>query len=365
LSINDKLPLATVDIPLIFALKFNCGISIMKVHISLLVFSACYALGQSTPDTNNLKGPCKNPRVRRSWFVSSWVLKNDLTPARHGLSNEEKLEYIRAVQCLYNSPAKGKAYFPAATSRHDDFAALHINHTTAPALVPTLASKSILYPSTRYQPSTDGGIVGPGIHFNGVFLPWHRYAPPRPALRSNPSSYTTWTYETALIEECNYRGAQPFWDWTLDNPEYGATFSASPVFDPAYGFGGNGALGTLPELPRNATQPNGSPGNVSGSCFATGPFAGIRPTLGPGYSFSQVNPHCVHRNLDQPLAQAALGWTANVVPLLRNTLYANFTHQFDFPNTDAATGIHGGGHGGVSGEVRFLLPSPSLSLIAW
>jgi hypothetical protein len=60
----------------------------------------------------------------------------------------------------------------------------------------------------------------------------------------------------------------------------------------------------------------------------------------------------VHRNLNVPLAQAALGWTANVVPLLQNAVFADLTHQVDFPNTGAPFGIHGGGHGGVSGEVR-------------
>lgn len=25
--------------------------------------------------------------------------------------------------------------------------------------------------------------------------------------------YFLWTYETALIEECGYKGAQPYWDW--------------------------------------------------------------------------------------------------------------------------------------------------------
>lgn len=25
--------------------------------------------------------------------------------------------------------------------------------------------------------------------------------------------YFLWTYETALIEECGYKGAQPYYDW--------------------------------------------------------------------------------------------------------------------------------------------------------
>jgi hypothetical protein len=96
---------------------------------------------------------------------------------------------------------------------------------------------------------------------------------------------------------------------------------------------------------------------VSGSCFTDGPFAGVRPTLGPGFNLRTANPHCLHRNLNPALAEGALGWTKNVVPLLRNTLFANFTHQVDLPPgaTSSLFGIHGGGHGGVSGEVRMLL----------
>jgi hypothetical protein len=51
---------------------------------------------------------------------------------RQVLSNDEKLEYIRAVKCLYANPAQGQAYFPAVKTRHDDFASLHINQTSPP-----------------------------------------------------------------------------------------------------------------------------------------------------------------------------------------------------------------------------------------
>jgi tyrosinase len=105
--------------------------------------------------------------------------------------------------------------------------------------------------------------------------------------------------------------------------------------------------------------PNGSPVNISGSCPTTGPFAGIRPSLGPGYSLVESNPHCVQRNIEVELAESTLGWTANVLPLLKNTLFANFSRQFDYPTTGAQLGIHRGGHAGVSGEVW---PSPFLFL---
>ena len=36
-----------------------------------------------------------------------------------------------------------------------------------------------------------------------MFLPWHRY-------------YLQY-FENALIRKCDYKGATPYWDWTLGN----------------------------------------------------------------------------------------------------------------------------------------------------
>jgi hypothetical protein len=57
--------------------------------------------------------------------------------------------------------------------------------------------------------------------------------------------YKIWAYENALINECHYKGAQPYWDWTIDTPENGRHFDQSIIFDPVIGFGGNGRDGTL------------------------------------------------------------------------------------------------------------------------
>ena len=54
----------------------------------------------------------------------------------------------------------------------------------------------------------------------GHFLPWHRYFGA--------------TYEKALREECGYKGAQPYWDWTIDVAS-GKNFSDWEVFDSEYG----------------------------------------------------------------------------------------------------------------------------------
>ena len=50
--------------------------------------------------------------------------------SRRMLSKPERLEYLRAVKCLFGLPSKGTAFF-ATRTRFDDFSATHINATTA------------------------------------------------------------------------------------------------------------------------------------------------------------------------------------------------------------------------------------------
>ncbi|KAH8821800.1 hypothetical protein F5884DRAFT_827986 [Xylogone sp. PMI_703] len=60
------------------------------------------------------------------------------------------------------------------------------------------------------------------FHLNPSFLAWHRYF--------------THIYESTLHDECGFKGAIPYWDWTLDWED----LSRAPVFDSDYGFGGDG-----------------------------------------------------------------------------------------------------------------------------
>jgi len=60
-----------------------------------------------------------------------------------------------------------------------------------------------------------------------------------------------------LVNECGYKGAQPYWDW----PKHSADLLASPLFDGSeYSLGGNGADLTPEEL---AKVPPCHVGNVS------------------------------------------------------------------------------------------------------
>lgn len=89
----------------------------------------------------------------------------DLTRYREALSRSERQDYIRAVKCLVGKPPiSDPKWASAARTRYDDFVAVHTN-------------------------------VTPIIHGTGNFFAWHRYY--------------LWTYETALRDECGYKGYQP------------------------------------------------------------------------------------------------------------------------------------------------------------
>lgn len=63
----------------------------------------------------------------------------------------------------------------------------------------------------------------------------------------------------------------------------------------------------------------------------------------------------------------ALGWKANVLPLLALDDYRNFTYWVDgdLGKTGSPSGIHGGGHGGVGGEVSVSFSRPSWDQADW
>lgn len=124
-----------------------------------------------------------------------------------------------------------------------------------------------------------------GIHGAGVFYPWHRYV--------------VWHFEEALRNECNYTGAQPYWDWHLDSSDGGGGWADSPIFDPKTGFGGNGV--------RDEDESSGfgwgrafggffSSGGSGGGCVRDGPFKDIELHLGPQSNTRAGTERCLSRN---------------------------------------------------------------------
>ncbi|KAF2101160.1 Di-copper centre-containing protein [Rhizodiscina lignyota] len=258
---------------------------------------------------------CTKPLVRKEWRT---------------LCKEEQLDYIRASLCLINKPGRSHRYFPGVTSRHDDFAASHINATGPPV------------GSIDIRNDLGLGKLFPGIHYNGVFLPWHRWF--------------IWQHEQSLRNDCGYKGAHPYWDYSLDVAEAGAQLNKSPVFDGTYGFGGNGEGGTVP-LPGPA-QGGGGFGPNLGGCVVDGPFKHMTVHLGPDYEFQSAS-RCLHRNLQPELADVVLAWKGAVVPLLNQKTYAKFAFGVNVaPFNNTLPGIHVGGHICVGGTESNAWSSP-------
>ncbi|KAK9773957.1 putative Tyrosinase copper-binding domain-containing protein [Seiridium cardinale] len=100
-------------------------------------------------------GTCVQPNQRKAW---------------HTLTDLEKADYLKAEKCLLAAPAKG-GVVDGAVTRWDELHWVHITQSNV-------------------------------IHSVGDFLPWHRL-------------YVT-LHERLLQDECNYTGAQPYWDEQRD-----------------------------------------------------------------------------------------------------------------------------------------------------
>ncbi|KAK7434078.1 hypothetical protein VKT23_020404 [Stygiomarasmius scandens] len=148
----------------------------MLLSVLLGLWLSAFALGEPTV--------CKQLYERREWRT---------------LSTEEKVAYISAVKCLTSLHHERLSYTASGSlmtgshSIYDDFALTH-------------------------------DMLEDFAHENAYFLPWHRYF--------------THLFDVALRDRCNYEGAFPYWDWSLDAFD----MMSSPILDPdaTSGFGTNG-----------------------------------------------------------------------------------------------------------------------------
>ncbi|KAI6779960.1 uncharacterized protein J7T54_000260 [Emericellopsis cladophorae] len=195
---------------------------------------------------------------------------------------------------LCSLPSKGPEEWGAAQTRYDDFVALHVNLTLS-------------------------------VHGSGLFLAWHRAF--------------VWSYETALRDECGYKGTQPYWNWFADTED----LTKSPVFD-----GSDTSLGGDGEL----VQHNGSlggarhiylPSGAGGGCIKSGPFKDASASIGPFnpamdglgpvvLDLSVYNPRCIQRDLNS----YAMGRWYTTAKLLNSEVQGRYPDQF--------LGLHTTGH---------------------
>ncbi|KAF4834376.1 Tyrosinase-like protein orsC [Colletotrichum tropicale] len=184
----------------------------------------------AAPAGNTHAEACTNPLIRHEW---------------RQLSLEQRLDYIDSIKCLMTLPSEGNDLWPGAKSRYDDFQGMHIYMTKQ-------------------------------VHFNGPFLPWHRWM--------------LYLFEKELRIKCDYKGTLPYWDMGLDNTAEG--FAKSPVFDNVYGVGGNG-----PYI-EDVTDPDEFP--VQKPIEIPERSGG-----GKGYSVEHT-PHCLRRDFSLPIITSAL-----------------------------------------------------------
>ncbi|KAI8189045.1 N-acetyl-6-hydroxytryptophan oxidase ivoB [Colletotrichum sp. SAR 10_75] len=207
-----------------------------SVSLVLLAVAGLQCPGTAASPANNTHTEaCTNPLIRHEW---------------RQLSLEQRLDYIDSIKCLMALPSEGNDLWPGAKSRYDDFQGMQIYMTKQ-------------------------------VHFNGPFLPWHRWM--------------LYLFEKDLRTKCDYKGTLPYWDMGLDNTAEG--FAKSPVFDNVYGVGGNG-----PYI-EDVTDPDEFP--VQKPIEIPERSGGGKFILYPRYSVEST-PHCLRRDFSLPIITSAL-----------------------------------------------------------
>lgn len=125
-------------------------------------------------------------------------------------------------------------------------------------------------------------------------------------------------HELLLQNECNYTGAQPYWEESLDV----TALNESSVFDPDTGFGGNGV--------------------GDDECVADGPFQNL--TLHINQTSSSAN-YCLSRSLDSSNFQKA-----NQTYIDACYASANYSEAWQCYKSSPHTAGHAGVGGTVSAE---------------
>ena len=158
-----------------------------------------------------------------------------------------------------------------------------------------------------------------------------------------------------MRQECGYKGAHPYWDWTLDAGA-GKDIRDSPVFDPVTGFGGDGKPG-VPPLPPTDTRGD-FPGGSGGGCVLNGPFVNFTLNIGPGDKLV-YNPRCISRSINPTMA-VYLNYS-NVAPLAGASTFKQFdfiTEATPYSLSDPLSmTFHGAGHYVIGGEASDIYSS--------
>ncbi|KAF8196033.1 tyrosinase [Pholiota molesta] len=235
---------------------------------------------------------CKDPHKRQEWRT---------------LTDSQKSDYIRAILCLQSLPAQ-EPVLPEAKTRFDEFQAYHLENADF-------------------------------VHRVGQFLGWHRHFLQQ--------------YESALRNECGYKGYTPYWDWTQDT-DSASSIKNAPVFDPITGFGGDGVPGTY-VVPQNISADQlVFPEDFRG-CVLDGPFANYTVPLGPGKL--RTAPHCLTRGIANE--NSIYINSKAVANAMKQPTSALFRAELEGTSNVLIHKLHDGGHFAVGGEMSNYYSSPA------
>ncbi|KXH65419.1 amino acid transporter [Colletotrichum nymphaeae SA-01] len=179
--------------------------------------------------------PAHSHNGHNGTFSNSTCTSMNQRKAWHTLENQEKSDYLQAVKCLFESPAK--TGIKGAKTRWDELQSCHVEQSNF-------------------------------IHGVGAFLPWHRLF-----LR---------LHEILLQEECGYTGALPYWDEQRDLEVFGTVEKASVWGSDEFSFGTNGV---------NTTQGT--------NCVIDGPFANTTLRMDQVYGIDYYDEYCLSREFNQ------------------------------------------------------------------
>ncbi|KAK2783853.1 hypothetical protein FQN53_008915 [Emmonsiellopsis sp. PD_33] len=232
-----------------------CTIILCVVGVFALGYTSGYQRGTGLPTGIQAAGNCTESYFRREW---------------RSLSKQEKGDYLDAVQCFIDSPS----VLGMNGSLYNDFSWVH-------------------------------NLIANNTHTKAPFLTWHRRF--------------IFVYEKYLQTTCGYKGALPFWDWSLDWEDP----ASSPIFDSQLGFGGDGD----PKAPKYQ----------SAHCVTDSPFKNLRPQ----WYGSKYDPHCLTRFFDEDWFGHYMN-PAALEKVMAATTYEDFFLALEMgPHDIIPTGIRG------------------------
>ncbi|KAF8491892.1 Di-copper centre-containing protein [Russula emetica] len=275
-------------------------LSIALAFIWSLVGVSCSYIGP---------GPCTNPAVRKEWRT---------------FSASQRADWIRAVNCLSHLP-----HDPSLTPSVDP----------SVSLIPPVNASGSYYDDIVYMHMD----LNTRIHYTGQFLPWHRWY--------------VYVFEQSLKNKCGYTGEFPYWDWTIDAPNfYESSFWKDS--DPNSGLGGWG------DPNKDFSVPDGGFNNFHISYPSP-------HTLRRNYKLLAFNssllPAVLKPFLPDPLLEANVSFTASAIEALLETPAGDYR---DFQKTfEGWEGAHAAVHlttgGDLGGTCPINAPSNCVEAQTW